>query len=105
MIYHNLSDSIKDMYRETNFLDSNTLTEWSGYLPHRKCGNTTRQIDYAIQQLFTYGFVVCLDHNKSGEDRQSNIRLLRLVVRRLEIEHQGVRYKINESTFVIKLED
>ena len=53
----------------------------------RKVGNTTRQIDMAIQAIFSGQLVKVLDHYENGESTSSNNRLFDLIIRRLEREH------------------
>ena len=53
----------------------------------RRAGNTTRQIDYAIQQLFEGNVVICFDHYQTGEHRPMNEYLLRRILGRLSFEH------------------
>lgn len=53
----------------------------------RRAGNTTRQIDYAIQELFKGNIVICLDHYQVGEHRPMNEYLMRRILSRLEFEH------------------
>lgn len=52
----------------------------------RRCGNTTRQVDEWIQQLFNGEEVVILDHaHKDGN--VANREADRVFLRRLEMEH------------------
>lgn len=62
------------------------LTHW---LPDegRRNGNTTRQVDWIIQQLFRGKLVICVDHYKDGSDFHMNKRLCILVLERLHREH------------------
>ena len=53
----------------------------------RRCGNTTRLVDRAIQILFSGKICIYLDHKDNGGDRQTNGYLLKKILRRLEIEH------------------
>jgi len=55
--------------------------------PKRKYGNSTRQIDKAIQDLFNGYTVVVEDHHDTGKNRQSNILLYERILDRLELEH------------------
>lgn len=101
-----LSELVTDKYRGSDLLQSNTIIGWTGYISNKRCGNTTRQIDYAIQQLFNNGFVVCLDHHYFGEHIESNRRLFLAVLRRLNIEHPNIHLyddKVKADKFVIKL--
>ena len=58
--------------------------------PERRSGNTTRQIDAAIQALFDGHTVELNDHFKSGGCRESNKALLRRTLGRLWHEHRIV---------------
>lgn len=54
----------------------------------RRCGNTTRQIDYAIQKLFEGRRVVARDHYRYPESwRITDLDLFNRILRRLSIEH------------------
>lgn len=61
----------------------------------RRCGNSTRMIDAAIQSLFYGDKVAVRDHFKNGECRESNARLLRLILDRLWHEHRITDEKLN----------
>lgn len=63
-------------------------------LPGRRVGNSTRQVDIAIQELFKGKVVVCHDHarivNANGRDVKQNLaddHLWRMVLNRLRFEH------------------
>lgn len=52
----------------------------------RRCGNTTRQVDQAIQTLFTTGEVLWKDHaHRIGNMAQEHG--WKILLRRLEFEH------------------
>ena len=54
----------------------------------RRCGNTTRQIDYAIQKLFEGRRVVARDHDQYPESwRMTNLDLFHRILKRLSFEH------------------
>lgn len=53
----------------------------------RKAGNSTRQIDAAINHLFNGLKVEVKDHWKDGTDKKCNIRLFERIIDRLESEH------------------
>lgn len=53
----------------------------------RKVGNTTRQKDFAIDKLFQGYVVVVRDHYNNGECRKANEALFRLLLERLDEEH------------------
>jgi len=53
----------------------------------RRCGNTTRQVDEWIQQLFNGEVVVINDHaNRYGNNANENAKII--LLRRLEMEHR-----------------
>jgi len=60
-------------------------------LPYRRCGNTTRQIDAEIQELFKTGKTIVRDHariNKFGEIKEGGQRLhVNMLFSRLSREH------------------
>ena len=55
----------------------------------RRSGRTTRLIDVAIQELFTKGWTVPVDHHSSFtcEERTMNKRMSRIMIDRLRNEH------------------
>lgn len=53
----------------------------------RRVGNTTRQIDEAVQLLFAGFIVKCEDHHEDGKNHDSNVRLYNLIIKRLITEH------------------
>jgi hypothetical protein len=69
-----------------------------------KCGNTTRQVDEAIQTLFRKGFVAWRDHRAPG-----NLAMMHgfaLLKRRLWLEHgikNGLKADIDDYKYTIKL--
>jgi hypothetical protein len=75
----------------------------------KKQGNTTRQIDKAIELLYEGHIVVCEDHYKDGQSRQANINLFKKVLHRLECEHnleylmEKKKIKINLNELTIEL--
>ena len=59
-------------------------------LPGRMTGNSTRQVDKAIQLLFE-GFVVEVrDHYEDGHHNKMNHMLFARVLNRLSAEHQNM---------------
>lgn len=68
--------------------------------PYRRCGNTTRQVDFAIQLLFSGEDIKVEDHHKDGKDFNSNLNLFRKIVKRLQLEH-GDYFNINRSDLTI----
>lgn len=52
-------------------------------MPIRQCGNTTRQVDWAVQQLYSGNKVAVQDHYEGGRDRGANDNLFKLILGRL----------------------
>jgi len=75
----------------------------------RRVGNTTRQIDYAIQLLFTGHTVVVKDHWYKGERRDPNEYLFYRILDRLALEHslrhmvEHKEIKIDKNKLILKL--
>ena len=64
----------------------------------RKTGQSTRLIDYYIQELFNNPNTV-IEIKDHYDTIKSNIRLTQLVLRRLYEEHSGDKFKIiNQNT-------
>ncbi len=55
----------------------------------RRVGNTTRQVDEAIQTLFETGFWQAKDHWQEGGHPIANRHLFTRVLNRLRAEHPG----------------
>ena len=53
----------------------------------RKKGNSTRQLNRAIEYLFSGHPVVVEDHHDNGKNRNSNRELLNSIIDRLMYEH------------------
>jgi len=74
----------------------------------RKSGNSTRQIDAAIQALFNGKIVKVVDHADDGDNRATSF-LFKAIIRRLEYEHNlEIMYKfgqilVNKRDYTIKL--
>lgn len=64
----------------------------------RASGRTTRLADMYIQLLFSTGRISVKDHYDS---RQMSRYLLDIIVRRLQMEHQGVRFDIRENVITL----
>lgn len=63
---------------------------------YRMEGNSTRQIDDAIQILFDGGVVVARDHWEGGTHQKANQDLFDRILRRLQFEHNlEIRIKNN----------
>ncbi len=62
-------------------------------LPYRKCGNTTRQVDEWVQQLFQSGSILVVDH-AHRDGNAANQHAERVLFRRLSSEH-GLEVGVN----------
>lgn len=61
----------------------------------RKVGNTTRLIDYYIQELFESGHIRIWDHYTNGHHKEANSNLYERICNRLYKEHPGLyRYSL-----------
>ena len=75
----------------------------------RSCGNSTKQIDLAINLLYNGYKVVVKDHWEGGSHRKANEDLFRRILKRLQFEHnldlliKENKIKINKSEFTIEL--
>lgn len=68
----------------------------------RRSGRTTRQIDDAIQRLFTQGSIeIPIDHSQA---RVANQSLYRRLVNRLHSEHQGM-WAVDRNKIYVKSKD
>ncbi len=53
----------------------------------RRMGNTIRQVDNAIQILYSGKICVVRDHWEDGTHERANLHLFEMILRRLECEH------------------
>ena len=67
--------------------------------PERRSGNTTRQIDNAVQELFTKGETKIIDHHGGN---LSNDLFFNRLVNRLKSEHR-VHYEFDSQTKILYL--
>lgn len=56
-------------------------------LDERRCGNTTRLVDAAIQILFSGNICEVRDHVDNGKHYDANLYLFNAIMRRLSVEH------------------
>jgi len=79
-----------------------TLSTLYGYerIPGRMSGNSTRQIDLAIQLFFTHQIVKIRDHYQWGKSRRANKLLFSRVIKRLHAEHR-LKYLLKEKKVII----
>lgn len=84
-----------------NTLDGVTIKDQRG------CGNSTRQVDRAIQILFEDGEVLILDHHMNGHNSDMNEFLFEKVVRRITVEYRNMvqqkRFVFNRGKSVIEI--
>ena len=64
-----------------------TYNEWQIDNGLRRSGRTTRLADQLVQEFFNTGVAWCIDHY-SGNHKEMNVRLHRIVFDRLVNEHQ-----------------
>lgn len=88
----------KSLFREIK----STLDDYQSF--GRRSGNTTRQVDLAIQYLFKGYVVRVLDHYLDGREVRVNKRLLSLIEDRLNVEHSTVQYKVTDKNFEYTIE-
>lgn len=69
------------------FAPVTTLDE-PNYSFHRRTGRTSRQVDFAIQCLFSNQLVLVEDHYKNGNSIKSNQLLLDRIIRRIKGEYK-----------------
>ena len=71
----------------------------------RRTGRSTRQIDEAIQSLFTTGFILVIDHHEHGTHSKANEQLFDRVLNRLYVEHSEVydKARIDKDRLLIVL--
>lgn len=62
--------------------------------PYRQSGNSTRQIDLAIQIIFRGNVCVVQDHWEGGEHRDANKNLFNRILKRIGQEHERDAHKI-----------
>ena len=71
----------------------------------RADGNTTRQIDFAIQKLFEGKVVWIQDHWRDGSFKAGNRSLAISIANRLKAEHSRIIHRINKGNEItIQLE-
>jgi hypothetical protein len=79
---------------------------------HRRCGNTTRQCDFAIQMIMDGYVVEIKDHYQNGENKLANNYLFNKVMNRLKseynyqylIDNDILTYSINSFEIYFKKE-
>ena len=72
----------------------------------RQDGNSTRQVNLAVQMLFKGETVQVLDHWEHGRHKEANEHLFNMILDRLTCEH-GLRTKddmeVDRNKLIIKL--
>ncbi len=66
----------------------------------RRLGITTRMADDCIQELFKTGKTEVRDH---WYTRESSIRLMDIIIRRLNYEHPSTKLKVSKVNLTIEL--
>lgn len=72
----------------------------------RRSGNTTRQIDFAVQQLFAGAIIEVRDHWEFGDHKKANENLFDRILKRLAMEHGLLvdrEVRINKNKLEIEL--
>lgn len=69
----------------------------------RMVGNTSRQINLAIDMLFKRNTVIVRDHYEHGKNKEANKRLMSLIIKRLQTEYSNTLFNIDKNTLEIKL--
>lgn len=64
-----------------------TLNFPSNRLGGRALGNTTRQVDFAIDQLFQGKEILVQDHYHLGTHKPGNDHLFDMIMKRIMLEH------------------
>jgi len=82
-----------------------TLSELT-LIPGRKVGNTTREVDNAIDMLYEGYIIEARDHYALGGDRKANEMLLERILKRLLFEHQVDlnRVKVDTNKLTVELD-
>jgi hypothetical protein len=87
----------------------NTICNGANLSYYRAAGNTTRQIDNAIQLLFQGYIVRARDHYEAGHMVDANRRLFELIIDRLNLEHSSVmrrgKIRIDKAHLELELMD
>ncbi len=60
---------------------------------NRRDGNTTRQVNYGIDELFKGSNVLFSDHFENGQNKNANRNLWLQVLERLKTEHDIIHLK------------
>lgn len=76
--------------------------------PRTMSGNSTRQINFAIQRLFEGDTVKVQDHFENGTNHRANLMLFNNIMRRLKSEHSLERLisqgKIRIEVSILEIE-
>ena len=83
-----------------------TYNEWQIDNGLRRSGRTTRLADQLVQDFFNTGVAWCIDHH-SGNSKEMNVRLHRIVFDRLHHEHgittfgpSKIRLRVTDSLII-----
>ncbi|GEM_PF-3810994 len=95
-------DTVEFFMRTLSLSPSETVVEL-----RRQAGNTTRQVDDAIQRLFAGESIRAIDHWKFGSSEEANTNYFRRILLRIEHEHSWLirsnLLEIDEIELTIKL--
>ncbi len=67
------------------------------YIPGRRTGNTTRQVEAAVRAFLIGYNVEVRDHHDDGQNLTANLHLLRLITNELEKNYPAIRTRIRRS--------
>ena len=91
---------MKEEYRGMNISKTvSTLDDAVEIRNQRNCGNTTRQVNYAVDKLFDGYSVLIKDHAYNGTDIRLNEALLNSIIDRLNFESKNGLQEIKVQIF------
>ena len=79
---------------------ASTLDDTVEIRNERNCGNTTRQVNYAVDKLFDGYSVLIKDHTDNGNHKLGNEGLLESIINRLNFEH-GYKFNGNVNDYLM----
>lgn len=93
----NEAQELIDLYKRVYGLgqEEKVSTLGGGIISGRRKGNSTRQIDRAIQIIFSGRTCVVLDHFEDGSSHRANLYLFNQILSRLAFEHEIGVDKLN----------
>lgn len=87
-----------------NMKPVSTLENFNKISHGRATGNTTRLIDHAVQLLFEGNVVLVRDAWENGRNKLANEYLFNGIIKRMSVEHNNVKLKLNKKEFSIVIE-